>query len=146
MKTKVTLNICGLDYTISSDDDVNYVKAIADEVIQSIERIMKNNSKVSTAMAATLAALEYCDAAKKATIGADNLRAQIKSYLEDVAEAKSEIEEKKRQIAQLHFEIKALRLKTMHLSVVDAENKASKLENVVLELKSKKSICSDQDL
>jgi cell division protein ZapA len=109
-KTRFTLNICGIGYTISSDEDENYVKEIAQEVSDNISRTMNSNSKISTSMAATFAALEYCDIAKKATVGTDNLRVQIKNYLEDISEARMQIENQKMQIEALRLEIKTLKM------------------------------------
>ena len=110
-KTRFTLNICGIDYTISSDEDEEYVKTIAKEVSENISQTMNSNSKVSASMAATLAALKYCDAAKKASVGTNNLRMQIKNYLEDISETRLQMENQKTQIDALRLEIKALKMK-----------------------------------
>ena len=60
-------------------------------------------------MAATITALSYCDEAHKASDGADNLRSQIKDYLEDSSHARMEAEEAKREIERLKREIQTLR-------------------------------------
>ena len=52
-------------------------------------------------MAAVLAALDYCDEAVKATESADNLRSQIKDYLEDSSQARMEADEARRENEKL---------------------------------------------
>ena len=56
-----------------------------------------------------LAALDYCDEAVKATESADNLRSQIKDYLEDSSQARMEAEEARREIEKLKKEVQTLR-------------------------------------
>lgn len=52
-------------------------------------------------------ALDYANSAKKAEQSADNLRAQIKDYLEDASQSKSERDFYKREIDRLKTEQKA---------------------------------------
>ena len=54
-----------------------------------------------------LIALDYANSAKKAEQSADNLRAQIKDYLEDASQSKSERDFYKREIDRLKTEQKA---------------------------------------
>ena len=49
--------------------------------------------------------LGYLDELKKSTSGADNMRAQIKDYLEDAAKAKLSAEEARREVERLRREI-----------------------------------------
>ena len=55
--------------------------------------------------------LDQADACKKATASADNLRAQIKDYLEDSARARMEVDVARREIERLNREISNLREK-----------------------------------
>ena len=59
--------------------------------------------------AAVLVALDNADASKKATASADNLRAQIKDYLEDSARARMEVDVARREVERLNREISDLR-------------------------------------
>ncbi|MDR0315163.1 MAG: cell division protein ZapA [Oscillospiraceae bacterium] len=116
-KNKVRLNICGNDYFIFTDDDVKYVSILGDELDDRISKLLHENSRISITQAAILAALEYADNAKKAVDSADNLRSQIKEYLEDSARYKMEAEVARRDIERLNREIQALKTKqTGHLS------------------------------
>ena len=108
-KNRVKLNICGSECVIGSDDSESYVRAIGDEVEKAMEDIIGKNDRVSITMAATITALSYCDEAHKASDGADNLRSQIKDYLEDSSHARMEAEEAKREIERLKREIQTLR-------------------------------------
>ncbi len=108
-KNRIKLNICGSECVISSDDSESYVRSIGDEVEQAIEEIISKNERVSITMAAMITALRYCDEAHKASGGADNLRSQIKDYLEDSSHARTEAEEAKREIERLKREIQTLR-------------------------------------
>ena len=70
---------------------------------------MKGNPRLSVTMAAVLAALDYCDESVKSTESADNLRSQIKDYLEDSSQARMEAEEARREIEKLKKEVQTLR-------------------------------------
>ena len=108
-KNKVRLIIAGSEYVISSDEDENYIRSIGLEVDSRMEEIAKGNPCVSTTMAAVLAALDCCDATRKAVSSADHLRAQVKEYLEDAAKARIEADELRRERDRLNREVQSLR-------------------------------------
>lgn len=94
----VRMNICGVDYTIKTEDDPSYVEALGAALDDRISRVLKASPFVSMTQAAVLTALEYADEAKKANDVSDNLRSQLKEYLEDAAKAKSERDFYKREL------------------------------------------------
>lgn len=108
-KNRIKLNICGCECVIGSDDSESYVRSIGDEVEKAMEDIISKNERVSITMAAIITALSYCDDSRKASSGADNLRSQIKDYLEDSSHARTEAEEAKHEIDRLKREIQTLR-------------------------------------
>ena len=108
-KNRIKLNICGSECVISSDDSESYIRSIGDEVEMAMEDILTKNERISITMAAIITALSYCDESHKATGGADNLRSQIKDYLEDSTRARTESEESKRELDRLRREIQTLR-------------------------------------
>lgn len=110
-KNKIKLNICGIEFVISSDDTESYIRSIGEEVQQAIEELTSRNERISVTMAAMLTALNYCDEEHKASRGADNLRSQIKDYLEDSNRARTEAEESKKEIERLKKELQSLRAK-----------------------------------
>ena len=108
-KNKVKLNICGVDYFINTDDDVKYVQELGDELDLRLNKLMRENARISVTQAAVLAALEYADLAKKEEQSAENLRSQIQGYLEDAARAKSNAEVSRREAERLGKELATLR-------------------------------------
>lgn len=108
-KNRVKLNICGTECTVSTDDTEAYVLNIGDEVEKFMKSMMERNSRVSITMAATITALTYCDDMRKALAAADNLRSQIKDYLEDSSRSRLEADEARREIERMKKEIQTLR-------------------------------------
>ena len=108
-KNRIKLNICGTDYVIISDETEEYMRNIADEVSDEMDEILKTNVRVSVVMAAVLTALKYCDESKKYMSDADNLRTQIKDYLEESVNAKMQADEAKKEKLKLEKEIETLK-------------------------------------
>lgn len=108
-KNKVKISVCGSDYYITTEDDPKYVLELANDLDETLSKIVHENGRLSITQAAILASLDYADQAKKATDTADNLRAQIKEYLEDSARYKMEAEVAKRDVERLNKEIQSLR-------------------------------------
>ena len=109
-KNKVQpVKIGGASYTIVTEDEAEYVEALADEISENMRAIINSNPSLSMTQAAVLVALDNADASKKATASADNLRAQIKDYLEDSARARMEVDVARREVERLNREISDLR-------------------------------------
>ena len=115
MKNSVRLTICGGDYYITSEDDAAYINDIGAEVDKRMSDLLNENSRVSTTMAAVLCALSYADDCRKANAASDNLRAQIKEYLEDSQRSRLEADEAKREVERLRRELQGLRLRLAEL-------------------------------
>lgn len=96
-KNKVSLKIAGSDYYIVSEEQPAYMHELAQDVDSKISDILKSGN-LSITQAAILAALEFADDAKKNKASADNLRSQLKEYLEDAAKAKGERDFYKREL------------------------------------------------
>lgn len=110
-KTRVKLTIGGADYYIMTEDDADYTLALGAELNEKITRTLKENPFASVTQAAVLAALEYADAYRKSEESADNLRGQIRGYLEDFNRAKLETDVARREIERLNRENQNLRAK-----------------------------------
>ena len=135
IKNKVKLLIGGAEYAIITEDDVSYVTELGAELDEALKNTMQENPRISTTQAAILLALEYADNYKKANISADNLRSQIKDYLDDAASAKSkadwarheaenakrELEASKLEIDRLNIQIRSL-LEQMNFSKNSGKN------------------------
>lgn len=108
-QSRVKLNIRGVEYSIVTDDSEEYTLSIGEEIDRRITGMMEANDRLSITMAAVMCALTYCDESRKATENADNLRSQVKDYLEDSARARVEADDAKREIDRLKRELQALR-------------------------------------
>lgn len=108
-KNKVALKICGNSYTILTEDDPEYVEELGELINSEMRQISQESPTLSMTQCAVLVALDRADACKKATASADNLRAQIKDYLEDSARARMEVDVARREIERLNREISNLR-------------------------------------
>lgn len=108
-KNKVHVKIGGASYTIVTDDEPQYVEDLAEVINEEIRSICNSNPSLSMTQAAVLVALDRADACKKASASADNLRVQIKDYLEESARAKMEVEVARREVERLNREIADLR-------------------------------------
>ena len=84
-KNKVQLKICGATYTIVTEDEPEYVESLGELLDSEMKSITGANPSLSLIQCAILVALDQADNCKKATAAADNLRAQIKDYIEDAA-------------------------------------------------------------
>lgn len=80
---KIKLEICGSNYVIATTDTEEYVLSLAEKLDSDMTQMLASNPTASVTTAAVITALGYLDELKKSTSGADNMRAQIKDYLED---------------------------------------------------------------
>ncbi|MPM10113.1 Cell division protein ZapA [bioreactor metagenome] len=100
MKNRVTVMVAGQEYTLIAPEDEAYIKKVANHVDEQMHQIM-DGSKVSIADSAVLAAMNIADEYFKEVEAAENLRRQLKEYLEDSARVKLELSEAKREIFKL---------------------------------------------
>ncbi len=108
-KNKVKVTICGTDYFLTTDDDTKYTLALGNELDSRLNKLLKENPRLSITQGAVLAALEYADSAKKATQTSEHLRSQIQEYLEDASRARADAEIAKREVERLNKEKSVLR-------------------------------------
>lgn len=99
--SKVRLNICGSSYVVNTSKSEDYMKNLADRLNLDMNELMASSNSVSITTAAVMTALNYRDELEKASGSADNMRRQIKDYLEDAASAKMAAEEARRENASL---------------------------------------------
>lgn len=97
MANRVTMNICGEDYTLVADETAAYMEKIGSMVDEKMRGLMEQ-AHVSRNDAAVLAAVNLADELCKTQEGTENLRRQLKSYLDEASAAKNEVSELKRQL------------------------------------------------
>ena len=106
--SKVRLNICGSSYVVNTSESVDYMQNLAVRLNLDMIELMASSNSVSITTAAVMTALNYRDELEKASGSADNMRRQIKDYLEDAASAKMAAEEVRRENAALKRRIDEL--------------------------------------
>ena len=82
--SKVRLNICGSSYVVNTSESEDYMQNLADRLNLDMNELMSSSNTVSITTAAVMTALSYRDELEKASGSADNMRRQIKNYLEDM--------------------------------------------------------------
>ena len=112
--SKVRLKICGSSYVVSTTENESYMQNLAERLNLDMNELMASSKSVSITTAAVMTALNYRDELEKASGSADNMRRQIKDYLEDAASAKMAAEELRREVASQRKRIEELerRLRT----------------------------------
>ncbi len=106
---KIKLKIGNEEYSIATDDNLEYVAKLGEELDSKLSTLMNVNARISVTQAAIVTALEYADAAKKSEMTSENLRAQIQEYLEETARARTDVEIMKRENERLLKEIASLK-------------------------------------
>ena len=107
--SKVRLNICGSSYVVNTTESEDYMQNLADRLNLDMNELMASSNSISITTAAIMTALNYRDELEKASGSADNMRRQIKNYLEDAASAKMAAEELRRENDALRKQVDDLR-------------------------------------
>ena len=97
MANKVTMTICGQEYTLVADESAADMEQVGTLVNQRM-RQTQETLRVSRADAAVLAAVNLADELLKNQAAAENLRRQVKNYLDEATQAKNEASELRRQL------------------------------------------------
>lgn len=97
MANRVTMGICGQDYTLVADENASYMEKVGAMVDKKMRELM-DTAHVSRSDAAVLAAINLADELLKNQEAGENLRRQLKSYLDEATAAKNEVSELKRQL------------------------------------------------
>lgn len=106
---KIKLNIAGTSYTINSTDSEEHVLELAGVLDNDMKQIMEQSPSASITAAAVLCALTYLDKLDKSDSSADNMRVQLKQYLEDANNARSEAEKVKIELEKLKVDLQYLK-------------------------------------
>ena len=61
-KNRVRLQICGTDYYVTTEDDVEYTQSLGAQLDETISGLMHENERLSLTQAAILASLDAMDA------------------------------------------------------------------------------------
>lgn len=100
MANRITVNISGTDYTLMAEESPAYMQKVAALVDERIEKLMASG-RISWVDATVLAAANLADELLKQQAAAENLRSQLKGYLDEANKAKAELGECKRELLKL---------------------------------------------
>ena len=106
---KIKLNIAGTSYVINSTDSEEHVLELANIIDTDIRGIMERSPSASITAAAVLCALTYLDKLDKSDKAADNMRVQVRQYLEDANNARAEAEKVKVELEKLKVDVQYLK-------------------------------------
>ena len=97
MANRVTMGICGQDYTLVADENASFMEKVGAMVDKKMRELM-DTAHVSRSDAAVLAAINLADELLKNQEASENLRRQLKTYLDEATAAKNEASDLKRQL------------------------------------------------
>jgi len=97
MANRVTMGICGQDYTLVADENASYMEKVGAMVDKKMRELM-DTAHVSRSDAAVLAAINLADELLKNQEASENLRRQLKTDLDEATAAKNEASDLKRQL------------------------------------------------
>ncbi len=100
MKNRVSVTIGGRDYTLVAVEEDSYVRKVASHVDQKVKEMMET-AHLSVTDAAIMTAVNIADDYFKMVETSENLRSQLKEYLEEASKMKLELSEAKRALFKL---------------------------------------------
>ena len=107
MANRVVISICGEEYTFIADESAAYMQKVGSYVSEKMEEVL-NSAKVGRTDAAILTAANIADELFKAQAASEQLRSQIKGYLDEAGKAQSEASELKREVFRLQQRLDSL--------------------------------------
>lgn len=107
MANRVVINICGEDYTFVAEESAAYMEKVGAYVSGKMQEVL-DGAKVGRTDAAVLTAVNITDELFKAQSASEQLRSQIKGYLDEASHAQSEVSELKREVFRLQQRLESL--------------------------------------
>ncbi len=100
MENRVTVSICGEEYTFVAEEAPSYMQKVGAYVGTKMDEML-TGAKVGRTDAAVLAAANIADELFKEREASEALRRQLMLYFDDAAQAKNEVSELKRELFKL---------------------------------------------
>ena len=100
MANRVVISICGEEYTFVAEASATYMQKVGNYVGDKMAEVL-SSAKVGRTDAAVLTAANIADELFKAQAVSEQLRAQIKGYLDEASKAQAEASELKREVFRL---------------------------------------------
>ena len=96
MANRVVISICGEEYTFVAEESAAYMQKVGSYVGEKMQEVL-SSAKVGRTDAAVLTAANIADELFKAQVASEQLRSQIKGYLDAAGKAQAEVSELKRE-------------------------------------------------
>ncbi len=100
MANRVSVTICGQDYTLVAEETATYMQKVGSYVNEKMAEVLAG-SKAGRTDAAVLTAVNITDELFKAQAASEALRSQIKQYLDEAGKAQAEASELRREVFRL---------------------------------------------
>ena len=110
MENRITVSICGTDYTLMAEESPSYMQKVAALVDSKMNEIM-GSGRINRVDAAVLAAANIADELFKQQVACENIRSQLKDYLDEANKAKSEASDLRREVFKLQQKLDKLEKK-----------------------------------
>ena len=107
MANRVVVPICGEDYTFVAEESAAYMQKVGAYVSEKMQEVL-DGAKVGRTDGAILTAVNITDELFKAQAASEQLRSQIKGYLDEASHAQSEVSELKREVFRLQQRLESL--------------------------------------
>ena len=107
MANHVAVTICGDEYTLVAEESATYMQKVGSYVSDKMNEVL-SSAKVGRTDAAILTAANIADELFKAQAASEQLRSQIKGYLDQASKAQNEVSELKREVFRLQQKLDAL--------------------------------------
>ena len=107
MANRVVVSICVDEYTFVAEESASYMQKVGSYVSDKMNEVL-NSAKVGRTDAAILTAANIADELFKAQTASEQLRSQIKGYLDEAGRAQSEVSELKREVFRLQQRLDSL--------------------------------------
>lgn len=121
MKNKLKVNIYNRTYNLLSEESQEYTNKLALVINSKIKGMMKAIPSLSVQDAAVLTALDCLDELSKANQNIENIRTQIKDYVDDAGRARSQADEAQKEIRELQAKVHDLEEQLEARTVVKRE-------------------------
>lgn len=106
---RVKVMIAGKDYVFQTEEEEKYVIELARQLDRKIKDIMTSDQALSLTSACVLAAMDILDEKEKADVDTDNLRFQIKDYIDEANRASDRADSLEKRLEALENENKSLK-------------------------------------
>ena len=100
MANRVVVNICGEEYTFVAEESPAYMQKVGTYVSQKMDEVL-SSAKVGRSDAAILTAANITDELFRTQAASEQLRSQIKGYLDEASRAQAEASDLKREVFRL---------------------------------------------